>query len=489
LKIIWSAVVAGVLVAGAASADTVRLRSRAGGAAMRAIRPARPGHFVLEFRSYPGREIREELRRRGFRVLGYVPDSGLMVSGGARWDGLGVTWAGVLSAEDKISAAAAETTSGMYVVRFHADVEPERARSVAAEEGFEILTHPDLLPGHLLLGGSFARIAELAARDEVAHVIPASAELISGVPVIPCAGAAVEAGPVAEYALVGRGWSKGASGVADLRYVFQSFPPKLDAALAKAEMERALREWQRYAAVSFTPGTESGAARTIAILFARRAHGDGFPFDGPGAVLAHTYYPSPPNAEPIAGDMHLDAEENWQVGAGVDVFTVALHEAGHALGLGHSSRPGSVMYPYYRQAAGLSDDDIAGVRDLYGSAGAAAPPQPPQGPPTQPPVQPPPPPPAPPVVDSTAPAVRIVSPSSSIVSTTKATIRLNGTATDNIGVSSVKWSTSTGASGVAVGSGSWSADVPVLVGNNVVTVRAYDAAGNSGWRAVTVVRK
>jgi hypothetical protein len=28
----------------------------------------------------------------------------------------------------------------------------------------------------------------------------------------------------------------------------------------------------------------------------------------------------------------------------------------------------------------------------------------------------------------------------------------------------------------------------LLVGDNVVTVRAYDAAGNSTWRALTVVR-
>jgi hypothetical protein len=30
--------------------------------------------------------------------------------------------------------------------------------------------------------------------------------------------------------------------------------------------------------------------------------------------------------------------------------------------------------------------------------------------------------------------------------------------------------------------------IPLLVGDNVVTVRAYDAAGNSSWRAITVVR-
>jgi hypothetical protein len=27
-----------------------------------------------------------------------------------------------------------------------------------------------------------------------------------------------------------------------------------------------------------------------------------------------------------------------------------------------------------------------------------------------------------------------------------------------------------------------------LVGTNTVTIRAYDAAGNSSWRAITVVR-
>ena len=46
--------------------------------------------------------------------------------------------------------------------------------------------------------------------------------------------------------------------------------------------------------------------------------------------------------------------------------------AGHALGLGHSDRPGAVMYPYYHLAAGLTDDDIAAIRDLYGSKSTTA---------------------------------------------------------------------------------------------------------------------
>jgi len=54
-------------------------------------------------------------------------------------------------------------------------------------------------------------------------------------------------------------------------------------------------------------------------------------------VLAHTFYPSPPNPEPIAGDVHLDDDEEWVIGSdlsvrSVDLFSVSLHELGHALG-------------------------------------------------------------------------------------------------------------------------------------------------------------
>jgi len=87
-------------------------------------------------------------------------------------------------------------------------------------------------------------------------------------------------------------------------------------------------------------GDRADAARTIAIRFGRGAHGDSYPFDGPGKVLAHTFYPAPSNSEPVAGDMHLDADEDWNAGVNVDLFSVALHEIGHALGLAHSSQPG-----------------------------------------------------------------------------------------------------------------------------------------------------
>jgi hypothetical protein len=153
------------------------------------------------------------------------------------------------------------------------------------------------------------------------------------------------------------------------------------------------------------------------------------------------------------------------------------------------------MYPYYRQAYGLTSDDISAIQELYGVPGATTPPPttppPPPVTPPPPPVTPPPvtPPPVTPSTDRTPPTLRIASPSTAVANTTAATIALGGTATDNVGVTSIRWSTSLGESGNAIGTSSWTATVPLYPGVNVVTVRAYDAAGNSGWRSITVTRR
>jgi hypothetical protein len=211
-------------------------------------------------------------------------------------------------------------------------------------------------------------------------------------------------------------------------------------------------------------------------------------------VLAHTFYPAPPNPESVAGDVHLDADENWQIGKTVDLYTVVLHELGHALGLGHSDRPGSVMYPYYRMASELAPDDIAGIRDLYGVRDPQAkPPSPPPGDPpnADPPEKPvdPPPPDAPRQSDTVAPSLSITYPGSTVIATTAATMNMRGVSSDKAGVVAVKWTNSTGTNGNANGTAFWSATVPLERGRNAITIQAFDAAGNSSWRSVTVVRK
>ncbi len=491
--------------------QVIRLRNRTG------VPPAdrsrtlqelpRAAHYILQFRTVPGPETRKKLIARGLRVLGPVPLGGLLVAtgGGADLTGLDVIWAGTLAATDKISPLLADSGVSTYLVMFHPDVEADRTRALAAGPGLTIIDNPDLLPGQLLVGGSLPALHQLADADEVAYIMPASADLVAGNPVMGCAGATTEDGVIGQYVAVGAGWPRDAGGQVSLNYFFQSFTEKMAESTVRSEVERAFAEWQRYANVTLSPGDRADAVRTITIQFARRDHGDGHPFDGRGGVLAHTYYPASLNSEPIAGDMHMDADEDWHAGANTDLFTVALHETGHALGLGHSDRPGAVMYPYYRFAAGLTDDDIAGIRTLYGSRDTTAPAEPPVEPPSTPPTQPPPtppteppptPPPTPPTEppsapggDTTAPSLKILSPASTIVSTSATSIRMSGTAADTVGVVAVKFTTSTGRSGTAAGTANWSVDVPLLVGTNTVTVRAYDAAGNSSWRAVTVVRR
>lgn len=116
---------------------------------------------------------------------------------------------------------------------------------------------------------------------------------------------------------------------------------------------------------------DGGCAGNIRIWWAVGDHGDGYPFDGPGGVLAHAFYPPPVNAGCIAGDIHFDDAETWVTpsfgGGGVDLLTVAAHEIGHSLGLRHSTDPNALMYPYYTgRRAYLSYDDIKGILAIYG---------------------------------------------------------------------------------------------------------------------------
>jgi peptidoglycan hydrolase-like protein with peptidoglycan-binding domain len=173
---------------------------------------------------------------------------------------------------------------------------------------------------------------------------------------------------VAAFVAAGQKWS-----TTNLRYAFQNFTADLPNATIVAAIEQAFALWAAETPLRFTQ-VAIAAGPEIIIRFVTGDHGDGSPFDGPGGVLAHAFFPpTPPNLpQPIQGDTHFDDAETWTVtippaGGTFDLVTVAAHEFGHALGLNHSTVAGALMEAFY---AGphrfLHADDIAGIQFLYG---------------------------------------------------------------------------------------------------------------------------
>lgn len=122
--------------------------------------------------------------------------------------------------------------------------------------------------------------------------------------------------------------------------------------------------------LTFTEVHDASEKADIQVFFHNLFHGDGYPFDGSGSVLAHAFFPGSGRG----GDVHLDDDENWSEQRVINrhitsVFAVAVHEFGHSLGLSHSSIEGSLMFPWYSgvpEDNRLPLDDLQAIRHLYG---------------------------------------------------------------------------------------------------------------------------
>ncbi|GAA6218487.1 collagenase 3-like [Lates japonicus] len=150
-----------------------------------------------------------------------------------------------------------------------------------------------------------------------------------------------------------------------ITYRITDYTRDLSQSAVDATLAKALKLYSDVVPLDFKQ-IHSGTADMM-ITFRSRDHGDFVPFDGQSGVLAHAFSPG----EGHGGDTHFDEDENWTLtSTGANLFLVAAHEFGHALGLAHSQVQTALMYPNYQyvntEGYKLPDDDRQGVQAIYG---------------------------------------------------------------------------------------------------------------------------
>lgn len=141
------------------------------------------------------------------------------------------------------------------------------------------------------------------------------------------------------------------------------------------EILRAAQSWTQATNINFVLVSDNGAP------IGSGAYQQGAPtfgdiriggYDFGSSSLASAVFPPPGTNFSAAGDIEFNTASPYSmIGSGFDLYTVAVHEFGHALGLDHSTVTTAQMYPIYNAVkTALTSDDIAGIRNIYSNNGA-----------------------------------------------------------------------------------------------------------------------
>jgi Matrixin len=339
----------------------------------------------LECRGRPTGDLRRRLEQRGVRVIAFLPPVRLVAAvprgfRAAEVPGLvaehGVRPEAKLTPRTAERVANAAADEGVLVfAEFYDGVTGDRAVEVVTDAGLDVLPRGGL-PEHVLLArGTPAAIGRLAAANNVSQIMQAPEKFAKDDRDIICLSEPQtqlgDGTTIPLYETVSNGWDGAGLGSAALRYYFGQMTNDLDAEVTKAELIRALNTWAQYVDITWTEVFSPNLDDCVEINWLSEGDPGYDAFDGSGGILAHAWYPSPPNPETIAGDIEFDDGDLWEVGnpgAGMDVYSVALHEMGHSLGLGHSDDTDAVMYKWIWPNTvypGLHADDIAGIQSIY----------------------------------------------------------------------------------------------------------------------------
>jgi len=153
--------------------------------------------------------------------------------------------------------------------------------------------------------------------------------------------------------------------------LFQTLNAKFSQANWELQFQKAAAVWQAVANINLCQVSDNGSPEaTNGNQQDDSRFGDiriGAVNLGSG-VAAETFLPPPFNGGTDAGDMFLNSTASWRINTSYDLETVAIHEFGHALGLGESQITAACMYAYYNGVKqSLTSDDIAGIQSVWGA--------------------------------------------------------------------------------------------------------------------------